>query len=972
MLIKRLIFKNPFEKRYNNAVELKNLNKINVLIGKNNSGKTTILDHLTTFLSRLNQSNGALSHMCIEMSIKELIQILNKILISPPQLHGSMQTHSTLDEDKLKIFKDFKSYLEKIEDFLEMKQNIELIFYRNLEEKKILNIEYKVDKSFKNSMISSFIEKLTTLEKYQLLSLGELFNFIIQNHKKMYICATRCLDPGDQYTDKPIPNVNTTIRKFFENRISSNSIIDDDNQYKFEIFRIPNFTLILEYIKRGEIAPIHRQKLDKSFIDKFKKNLKKFFPRYDLSTYLRLNVPEVGQQILDNSFDIGGWKGLGHGHQQLISLLFLFALPDNYIYFIDEPDIGLHPELQIKLLQFVNEIVSDNQYDKQFFFATHSPCFIDYNLNCSHFLCQKDSKKFGVKLIEKKSLSIVRDELGFTPGSLFQATGIIWVEGPSEYSYIRLLFECFNFDIDNYGIVVVPYFGSENITKKQLTFKKLKEINQNFLIIMDSDKKGRNLTPHFTKLNIKKKFEKMSVFFWLIESYCDIEGFLPQSFLNKYFQIEIQEDNSHVKNPYIKLKKYVEILKDSGIIHKNSPNYKKNRDASQFRTEILKNKKFKNEIVQKPELQRKIGEMIELIKKWANIPIKKNISLSEKNLKSIDVNKLNTFSTPENIAKIMIDLLEINNDDLILDPCVGSGTFIEKIIERKIPNQNIYAFDIDHNITDKISQLNINFKIKDTLLDFSNDLLSKFDKIVLDPPIGKVFSTEKDKIVKLYQDFYEGRLESLFIINGIRSLKTNGKIAIITHNNILIHKEYEKLREYILKNCLIQKIFQLSLNPYNFKEIDYQPVILILQKKPGIRYEEERINNVIEYIPHITSDIILLSLTSIQGIIQENYYYTAYYRFLDKEDLIDKKVLKIIKKLLNTYNILESEDEKKKVIDNLSQHRREVVLYLIDTLKFNKKTKVDVLKQLVPQLEKFAFHLNFRNILDNVEDFKLR
>ena len=36
-------------------------------------------------------------------------------------------------------------------------------------------------------------------------------------------------------------------------------------------------------------------------------------------------------------------------------------------------------------------------------------------------------------MMDKENLSIIRDELGFTPGSLFQATGIIWVEGPSEY-----------------------------------------------------------------------------------------------------------------------------------------------------------------------------------------------------------------------------------------------------------------------------------------------------------------------------------------------------------------------------------------------------------------------------------------------------------------------------------------------------------------------------------------------------------
>ena len=623
MLIKTLIFKNPFEKKYSEPIQLKNLNRINVLIGKNNSGKTTILDHLTTFLSRLDQSNGALSHLSIEISIKELTEILNKFLIPPLQHHGNFQFHSTLDEDKLKSFKDFKSTLEKIEDSPEVNTYIELIFYRNLEEKKIINIEYKVDESKKNSMINSFIEKLTILVEYQMLSLGNLFNYIIQNYKKMYICATRCLDSGEQFTDKPLPNVNSTIRKLFENRISSNSIIDDEDQYKFEIFRIPNLTLILEYIKRGEI-----HKLDKSFIDKFKKNLKKFFPRYDLSTHLRLNPLETGQQILDEGFDIGGWKGLGHGHQQLISLLFLFALPDNYIYFIDEPEIGLHPGLQTKLLQFIKEEVLNQEiYSKQFFFATHSTSFIDFRGNCSHYICEKTKDKFSIELLEKYNFDTIRDELGLKPSALLQANGIIWVEGTSDTYYIDAFFKCCGIDLNEKGIIVHHLGGKGFVKSKRFSLQKLRKIHRNFAIIIDSDKRSIDAQIEEILLERKLELKRDGHKLWIIEDVCDIEGYIPQKIINDVWGIEESLITQDLKQPYEKLRDYLKRLNDKGMIPGKS-HYKKQKvkDAQDICMKIKENKEYCKLIRSNKGLAKNLSKLFKEINKWELGPLSAQLS----------------------------------------------------------------------------------------------------------------------------------------------------------------------------------------------------------------------------------------------------------------------------------------------------------------------------------------------------------
>ncbi|KKL58387.1 hypothetical protein LCGC14_2225880, partial [marine sediment metagenome] len=362
------------------------------------------------------------------------------------------------------------------------------------------------------------------------------------------------------------------------------------------------------------------------FFEFFNFSLRKVFPEINLSIDFKLTELTTKGGYQEYGRYRGDWTKLGHGTQQLISLLFLLILPRDCIYIIDEPENGLHPGLQLKLLKFIKEIVlKDSTYSKQFFFATHSTSFIDFRGNCSHFVCEKTKNSFSVKLLEKDNLNILREVLGFNPGTLLQANGIIWVEGISDIPYIEILFRCFDISLEDHNVIIRPYFGKDNILSGNLSIEMLKSFNPNFLIIMDSDKKSVKDQPPGKLINKQKEFEQAGYKFWTFEEFCDIEGILPQETLINFFNIKTNHQDFKLKDNYEKLDSYIEDLKKLGVVDINSSKYDKIRDSKKISSFIKNNKIYMNIIKNNSYLNREVKEILEKIKVWENLLTFENI-----------------------------------------------------------------------------------------------------------------------------------------------------------------------------------------------------------------------------------------------------------------------------------------------------------------------------------------------------------
>lgn len=113
-----------------------------------------------------------------------------------------------------------------------------------------------------------------------------------------------------------------------------------------------------------------------------------------------------------------------------------------------------------------------------------------------------------------------------------------------------------------------------------------------------------------------------------------------------------------------------------------------------------------------------------------------------------------------------------------------------------------------------------NMKFGDTL---SNDQFedTTFDYIISNPPFGIDWKKEKDAVEREAKLGFDGRFgpglpkisdgQMLFMLNGIKKLKDNGRMAIIQNGSSLFVSDAGtvSIRRYIIENDLIETIIQL-------------------------------------------------------------------------------------------------------------------------------------------------------------------
>jgi hypothetical protein len=131
-------------------------------------------------------------------------------------------------------------------------------------------------------------------------------------------------------------------------------------------------------------------------------------------------------------------ENLGTGVSQLVMLLSYLHLNRHkqLNVFIEEPESNLHPEAVVQLVK----IMEGNFQNHRFFITTHSSILIDQvNDNWSiHRIYRKDVHASNIlPCTEVLQQYCLLDELGIRPSQLLQSNSVIWVEGPSDRTYVN-------------------------------------------------------------------------------------------------------------------------------------------------------------------------------------------------------------------------------------------------------------------------------------------------------------------------------------------------------------------------------------------------------------------------------------------------------------------------------------------------------------------------------------------------------
>ncbi|MHA1670212.1 MAG: HsdM family class I SAM-dependent methyltransferase [Promethearchaeota archaeon] len=259
---------------------------------------------------------------------------------------------------------------------------------------------------------------------------------------------------------------------------------------------------------------------------------------------------------------------------------------------------------------------------------------------------------------------------------------------------------------------------------------------------------------------------------------------------------------------------------------------------------------------------------------------------------------LGVVLTPPKTADYIISRLgNIKKNQLVLDPCVGPGIFINSLLKHDVNKNQIFAYDINEKYREFIEDLGITFEQKDTLLSISKDDHNRYDFIIGNPPYlnksSKYVKENRKSLRNLYGKINAHETYSMFIVNAIWCLKEGGKLGFITSDSFLTLSTHKKLRKYILENCKINEITLAPTKLFSNQKVNTNPVIIILTKNLGIKNKEKRDNNMIRVIPRVENEREYINPPIEYQIKQKKYYSLPFYIFHIE---VEEQIIKLFEK----------------------------------------------------------------------------
>lgn len=248
-------------------------------------------------------------------------------------------------------------------------------------------------------------------------------------------------------------------------------------------------------------------------------------------------------------------SGSGSGLKTIISILVLVHLIpheeainlEDFVLAIEEPENNLHPALLRRLLAYLERLVSGKGLT--LFVTTHSPVCIDFfqKSEAAQILHVKnDGEKSTCETVKTHvTRNGVMDDLDVRASDLLQSNGIVWVEGPSDRIHLNRWLELFganryregtDYQCMFYGGRLLSHLSGSDPTDDKDELIKLLSINRNAAVLIDSDKRSRQTPLNDTKKRIEAEFGSFGGFVWVTKGR-EIENYLPVAAISKELDI---------------------------------------------------------------------------------------------------------------------------------------------------------------------------------------------------------------------------------------------------------------------------------------------------------------------------------------------------------------------------------------------------------------------------------------------------
>lgn len=284
---------------------------------------------------------------------------------------------------------------------------------------------------------------------------------------------------------------------------------------------------IIERLARLQNPPAHQQDLKEKF-----RNINTFLKSVTDSHDAELEIPVDRDTILVHmDSKTLPLDNLGTGLHEVIILAAAATVLESQVLCIEEPELHLHPLLQKKLAGYLIEKTTN-----QYFLTTHSSALLDTPFaEIFHVRLKENCSHISHAPSDRKRASICRD-LGYRASDIVQSNCVIWVEGPSDRIYLNFwlysvepkLVEGIHYSIMFYGGRLASHLTLNDPNEAADDLVSLTKLNRNSAIVMDSDRSAPQSKLNSTKTRLAGEYSEFGGLAWITKGR-EIENYLPDS-----------------------------------------------------------------------------------------------------------------------------------------------------------------------------------------------------------------------------------------------------------------------------------------------------------------------------------------------------------------------------------------------------------------------------------------------------------
>jgi hypothetical protein len=144
---------------------------------------------------------------------------------------------------------------------------------------------------------------------------------------------------------------------------------------------------------------------------------------------------------------------LGGSGDQALMILMRQLLDKKPFYGIEEPETRFHHDFQRKVFSYLRKI----SQERQIFVATHSSVFVDKAFLKDTWFVTLEKKQTKAKKVETEDLKAILHDLGVMPSDFFLSNKILFVEGLTEKNVLPLISERAGIDLTD--VTIIPTHG---------------------------------------------------------------------------------------------------------------------------------------------------------------------------------------------------------------------------------------------------------------------------------------------------------------------------------------------------------------------------------------------------------------------------------------------------------------------------------------------------------------------------------